>query len=257
MADFGVRVLLVSDLHYDLRKLDWVLARVADPDPAIDVAVLAGDFLDIASPVPLDAQITVVLSYLERLAGRVPTVVCSGNHDLDTRTDSGEKATQWLDEARGHGVVVDGDALDHGAWRVTACAWWEGPETLSKLEARLDLAAADRPAHWAWAFHGPPEGRLSWTGAKHYGDPELPRLLDAYNPDVVLCGHIHQAPFVAEGGWAEQRGRTWLFNAGFQLGNQPTSIEIDLDARTAAWRSGMGMREMSFDSPGSRRAVGQ
>src|SRR5215510_3992790 len=113
MTDCGVRVLLVSDLHYDLRKLDWVLARVGDPDAAIDVAVLAGDFLDISSPVPLDAQITVVLSYLERLAGRVPTVVCSGNHDLDTRTTSGEKATQWLDEARLHGVVIDGDSLDH------------------------------------------------------------------------------------------------------------------------------------------------
>ena len=101
--------------------------------------------------------------------------------------------------------------------------------------AATHLAAADRPTYWAWAFHGPPEGPLSWTGAKHYGDPELPRLLDAYNPDVVLCGHIHQAPFVAQGGWAEQRGQTWLFNAGFQLGNRPTSIELDLDARTAAW----------------------
>ncbi len=28
MTDSSVRVLLVSDLHYDLRKLDWLLARV-------------------------------------------------------------------------------------------------------------------------------------------------------------------------------------------------------------------------------------
>jgi Icc-related predicted phosphoesterase len=237
MTDSSVRVLLVSDLHYDLRKLDWVLARVADPSVAIDVAVLAGDLLDIASSVPLDTQITVVLSYLERLAARVPTVVCSGNHDLDSRTDSGEKTTRWLIEARAHGVVVDGDSIDLGGWRLTACAWWEGPETLAALEERLEEAAADRPARWAWAFHGPPEGPLSWTGARHYGDPELPRLLDTYSPDVVLCGHIHQAPFTTEGDWAEQRGRTWLFNAGYQLGQQPTFIEVDLDDRTAAWHS--------------------
>ena len=126
---------------------------------AIDVAVVAGDLLDIASSVPLDTQITVVLSYLERLAARVPTVVCSGNHDLDSRTDSGEKTTRWLTEARAHGVVVDGDSLDLGGWRLTACAWWEGPETLAALEERLDEAAADRPAHWSWAFHGPPRVR--------------------------------------------------------------------------------------------------
>ncbi len=241
-----MRVLLVSDLHYDLRKLDWVLARAADREAAIDVAVLAGDLLDIASGVPLDTQITVVLSYLERLAAEVATIVCSGNHDLDSRSDSGEKMTRWLAEARADGVVVDGDSLDVGGWRLTACAWWEGPETLAALEARLDAAALDRPANWAWAFHGPPEGPLSWTGARHYGDPELPRLLDIYAPDVVLCGHIHQAPFTNEGDWAEHRAGTWLFNAGYQLGHEPTFIELDLDARTAAWHSGVRQGAIDF-----------
>lgn len=230
-------MLLVSDLHYDLRKLDWVLTRAGDPDAAIDVAVLAGDLLDIASSVPLDTQITVVLGYLERLAAELPTVVCSGNHDLDGRAPSGEKVTRWLAEARAHGVVVDGDSLDRDGWRFTACEWWEGPETLAALESRLDAAASDRPDHWAWVFHGPPEGVLSWTGKRHYGDPELPRLLDTYAPEIVLCGHIHEAPFTPEGAWVEQRGDTWLFNAGYQRGGEPTCIELDLDTRTASWSS--------------------
>ena len=232
-----MRVLLVSDLHYDLRKLDWVVARATDPAAGIDVAVLAGDLLDIASSVPLDAQIAVVLSYLERLAAALPTVVCSGNHDLDTRRESGEKETRWLAEARAYGVVVDGESLDLGGWRLTACAWWEGPETLAALEERLDAAAKDRPDHWVWAFHGPPEGPLSWTGTRHYGDPELPRLLETHSPDLVLCGHIHQAPFTPEGSWVERRGDTWLFNPGYQGGAEPTSIVLDLDDRTAAWSS--------------------
>ena len=162
-----MRVLLVSDLHYDLRKLDWVLANAGDPVRAIDVAVLAGDLLDVASAVPLDTQITVVLSYLERLAAIVPTLVCSGNHDLDHRTESGEKATRWLAEAGDRGVHVDGQSFDLDGWRLTACAWWEGPTTLAELEERLAVAAVDRPSRWLWAFHGPPEGPLSWTGARH------------------------------------------------------------------------------------------
>lgn len=241
-----MRVLLVSDLHYDLRKLDWLVARTRDPAAELDVAVVAGDLLDISSPVPLDTQITVVLTYLERLADTLPTVVCSGNHDLDTRGPSGEKITRWLAEARHHGVVVDGDSLDRDRWRFTACEWWEGPETLAALEARLDAAAADRPDHWAWVFHGPPEGLLSWTGKRHYGDPELPRLLDVYEPDVVLCGHIHEAPFTAEGAWFERRGRTWLFNAGYQPGAEPTFIELDLDTRTASWSSMAGDDSVEF-----------
>ena len=170
-----MRVLLVSDLHYDLRKLDWVLAESG----RVDVLVVAGDLLDVASRVPLDAQITVVLEYLARFAERTTTVACSGNHDLDHRTEAGEKATAWIAEARAGGVAVDGDSATVGEWTVTACPWWEGPETLGALEATLDATGRSRTARWMWVWHGPPEGPLSWTGSRHYGDPELPRLLDA------------------------------------------------------------------------------
>jgi predicted MPP superfamily phosphohydrolase len=244
-----VRVLLVSDLHYDLRKLDWVLGRAGSAVDPVDVIVLAGDLLDVGSAVPLDAQITVVLSYLERLAARVPMLVCSGNHDLDCRTASGEKATRWLGEARGVGVHVDGDSFDLDGWRLTACAWWEGPETLADVEARLAAASVGRPRRWLWAFHGPPEGPLSWTGARHHGDPELPRLLAAHRPDLVLCGHIHQAPFVPDGAWAEHRGTTWLFNAGHQLGERPTFIELDLSEARAWWWSSLGSGEVDLADP--------
>jgi Icc-related predicted phosphoesterase len=246
-----VRLLLVSDIHFDLRKLDAVLARASDPDAGIDVVVIAGDLLDVGSALPIDAQITVVLTYLERLVAVGPTIICSGNHDLDARGDSGEKVTRWFAAARDLGVLIDGDSLDRDGWRLTSCAWWEGPVTLAEMEASLAEAAIDRPRRWLWVFHGPPEGPLSWTGTRHYGDPELPRLLDEHAPDVVLCGHIHQAPFTADGGWVEHRGRTWLFNAGHQPGGEPTSIVLDLDADHARWWSSAGGGEVDLADPAS------
>jgi len=238
-----VRTLLVSDIHYDLRKLDWVLAEAE----GTDLLVVAGDLLDVASAVPLDAQIAVALEYLARCAARTTTVVCSGNHDLDHRTEVGEKATRWLAEARAAGVAVDGDSVEVGDWLVTACAWWEGPETLARLEADLAGAARARTAaRWLWAYHGPPEGPLAWTGSRFYGDPELPRLVDTFAPDVVLGGHIHQAPFVTGGAWYEQRGTTWLFNGGYQRGPVPTHTVLDLEQRTASWWSFDLADEMSW-----------
>ncbi len=228
-----MRTLLVSDLHYDLRKFDWVLGRADE----VDLVVVAGDSLDIASAVPLDAQITVVLEYLTRLAALTTTVVCSGNHDLDHRTEAGEKATGWLAEAKDAGVVVDGDTVVVDEWLVTSCAWWEGPETLGALETSLDEAAASRTGRWMWAWHGPPDGPLAWTGSRHYGDPELPKLLDRHRPDLVLCGHVHEAPFVPDGGWAERRGDTWLFNGGRQAGEIPTHTILELEDGLARWWS--------------------
>ena len=246
-----MRALLVSDLHYDLRKLDWVLAEA----PNVDLLAVAGDVLDIASGVPLDAQIAVVLEYLARFAERTTTVACSGNHDLDSRTDGDEKATQWITEARRHGVTVDGDSVEVGGWLVSACAWWEGPETLARLDVTLEEASARRQGRpWMWVYHGPPEGPLSWTGTKHYGDPELPRLLDRHHPDLVLCGHIHQAPFVEGGAWHEQRGSTTLFNSGYQRGQLPAHVFLDLDEGAASWWSLEGTGEVSFARPGAATA---
>lgn len=242
----AMRALLVSDLHYDLRKLDWVLAEAA----GVDLLVVAGDLLDIGSSVPLDAQIVVVLEYLARFAEQTTTVTCSGNHDLDHRTVADEKATQWIHEARGSGVVVDGNSALVGDWLVTSCAWWEGPETLQLLETDLARAAEQRRGPWMWVYHGPPEGPLAWTGSTHYGDPELPRLIDQHHPDLVLCGHIHQAPFVTGGGWAERRGDTWLFNAGYQRGQIPCHVSLDLERRTAAWWSFEGSGEISLGALG-------
>lgn len=235
-----MRVLLVSDLHYELRKLDWVLEQAA----AYDVVALAGDLLNVASGVPLDAQIAVVLTYLERLASVTTVAVCSGNHDLDHRTDSGEKASAWLTEARAFGAVVDGDSARVAGWQVTSCAWWEGPVTLAGVEATLTAPPDGVP--WLWVWHGPPAGPLAWDGGKTWGDPELDRLVAAHRPSVVLCGHVHQAPFTPAGSWWEQRGDTWLFNAGRELGPVPPAVRLDLAAGTATWHSSAGRDEVDL-----------
>ncbi len=83
-----MRILLVSDLHYTLRQLDWVASVAGD----YEVVVIAGDHLDIASIVEPDAQIAVVLEYLSRMAAKTTVIASSGNHDLNARNAHGERA---------------------------------------------------------------------------------------------------------------------------------------------------------------------
>jgi hypothetical protein len=51
---------------------------------------------------------------------------------------------------------------------------------------------------------------------------------------------VHEPPFKPGGAWADRIGRTWVFNAGRQIGSVPAHIEIDLDGDTATWRSMLG-----------------
>jgi Icc-related predicted phosphoesterase len=240
-----MRLLLVSDLHYTLPQLDWVV-RVA---PSFDLVVLAGDQLDISSTVSLDVQSVVILRYLSLLqqAGRV--VVSSGNHDLTGPDAKGEQAALWLAEARAAGVPTDGESLRVGDTLFTICPWWDGPEGRAALDAQLDQAALRRPARWIWVYHWPPLGSPTcWTGKRSYGDPDLVAWIQKHRPDAVLTGHVHESPFKPTGAWADRIGATWVFNAGRQIGPVPAHIEIDLADGSAWWRSMLGVESLRLDA---------
>ena len=247
-ADGLVRILLVSDLHYTLPQLDWVVRSA----PSYDLVVMAGDQLDISSTVSLDAQSVVILRYLALLqaAGRV--VISSGNHDLTGPDAQGEQAALWLAEARASGIATDGDSLQLGDTLVTICPWWDGPAGRAALELQLAADAARRPARWIWVYHWPPLSTPTcWTGRRDYGDADLGGWIDQHRPDIVLTGHVHESPFKPAGSWAHRIDDTWVFNPGRQIGPVPTSIDIDLAIGSAWWRSLMGQESVSLEHTGA------
>jgi len=259
--DGAMRVLLVSDLHYTLRQLDWVADRASE----VDLVVIAGDLLDIASTVPLEAQVVLMVRYLRELTARVPVAVSSGNHDLTGPDAHGEQAALWMEELRALGVATDGDSLELGGAFLSICPWWDGPigraRVVDQLNADAAAVAALRlatdtapdegpPWPWLWVYHWPPDStRTCWTGRRHYGDADLLGWVEEHHPDVVLAGHVHEPPFKPDGSWADKVGRTWVFNAGRQIGPEPTHVLLDLAARTARWSSLLGDETVELDGP--------
>jgi predicted phosphodiesterase len=238
-----VRILLVSDLHYTLPQLDWVVGAAPD----FDLVVVAGDLLDISSTVPLDAQSIVILRYLSLLhdVGRV--AVGSGNHDLTGPDAQGEQAALWLGDARAAGIPTDGDSLRIDGTLVTVCPWWDGPHGRDAVARQLAADERERPARWIWVYHWPPLGSPTcWTGKRDYGDTELGGWIKEHQPDFVLTGHVHGPPFRHDGAWADRLGDTWVFNAGRQIGPVPARVELDLDAGSATWISLAGVEELSL-----------
>jgi len=238
-------MLLTSDLHYNLRHLDWLVTQ-ADQ---FDVVVVAGDHLDISSPVALESQSVVVLRYLARLAERTTVIASSGNHDLTARNSHGEKTASWLLEGRHVGALVDGDSVDIDGVRVTVCPWWDGPSTRDDVDAQLREQANDRAPFWVWVYHPPPSGSPTALGTRReYGDQELRSWISELRPDLVLTGHVHEAPFVSGGSWFEHVGDTWTFNAGrLPMGPVPNHVALDLDRRLASWFGGGESAELALD----------
>ncbi len=229
-----MKMLFVADLHYGLKQFDWLIAEAS----GFDAVVIGGDLLDLGSALDLDTQIVVIEKYLTRISRHTRLLVSSGNHDGDARNAAQESICRWLHDSKGGAVHVDGESVELGGTLVTICPWWDGPQTRAEVE-RLITRDSMRPKQkWVWIHHAPPAGSpVCWTGRTLAGDEVLAEWIRRFSPDLVLCGHIHNAPFYPDGSWIDRLGSTWVFNAGRQIGPQPSFVILDFETMSARWIS--------------------
>ncbi|MDX1950804.1 MAG: metallophosphoesterase [Verrucomicrobiota bacterium] len=245
-----MKLLFVADLHYALKQFDWLAANASN----YDVVVIGGDLLDLSSALDLDVQIVVMGKYFTRLRQLTKLVVSSGNHDGDSRNAADESVARWLLEAKAPWLFVDGDSVEIDGTLITVCPWWDGPVSRAELEGQIARDALKTKSKWIWIHHAPPDrSRVSWTGKQFGGDEFLSEWIAQYQPDLVLSGHIHNAPFYSDGSWIDRLGRTWIFNPGRQIGACPSCLSFDLERMTAAWISveGQEVRELRLPLPES------
>jgi Icc-related predicted phosphoesterase len=247
-----MRCLVVADLHYSLPQFDWLVQAAQQ----FDLVIFAGDALDLGSIVDFRAQIVVVQKYLSMLSAKTRVVVCSGNHDLDTRNPEGEKVAQWLEGLRDYNVTCDGESILLSNTLITVCPWWDGPIVKQRIADQLQVDAAKRADQWIWIHHAPPANSpTSWGGKRSFGDPDLVGWIERHQPDLVISGHVHQSPFVRDGSWFDRLGETWTFNVGHQYGRPPSHIVLDLVSKEAFWLSAAGAERLDLAAPLQRPAA--
>lgn len=244
-----MRILVVSDLHYDLKQFDWLKQR-AD---AFDLIVVAGDMLELSSMVDRRAQIVVVRAYLEQLSALTRVVVCSGNHDLIGPGADGENTAEWMTSVGRLGILSDWASRVYDRLTITSCAWWDGPLTRAELGQQLADTARGVEGDWVWIYHAPPDGSATaWGGQRFFGDDALTEWIELYRPRMVISGHVHQAPFIPQGAWVDRVGETLVFNTGRQPGPEPAHIAFDLEDGLAHWVSIEGAETLDLQDRQAR-----
>lgn len=225
-----MKLLFVADMHYALKQFDWLVTQAGK----FEAIVIGGDLLDLGSSLDVDVQSVVIAKYLVRLSQQTRVLVCSGNHDGDAHSAANESICRWLQEAKASRVFVDGDSVELDGTLLTLCPWWDGPVSQAEVAALIARDAARPKRRWIWVHHAPPDASpVSWSGKRFIGDAFLGESIRKYQPDLVLSGHIHNAPYYPEGSWIDRIGRTWVFNPGRQIGSEPAYLVIDLERMTA------------------------
>jgi Icc-related predicted phosphoesterase len=240
-----MKCLIASDLHYNLKKYDFILAAAE----YVNLLILPGDFLEVSLYLDRPSQALVVDKYFQRISRKTRLMVCSGNHDLDSRDTHGELVCRWLNRARAYGIHTDGESVEVGGALYSMCLWWDGENGKRTIAKQLERDADRHAARWIWLHHAPPAGSpVSWNGKRSYGDTALRDWIETHQPDFVYSGHVHQAPFVSGGSWVDRIGRTWVFNAGHQLGPVPSYILLDSNTGSAWWKGQTGLWNIALDA---------
>lgn len=209
-----MRILACADLHASEAKLRWVSQQ-----NAYDLVAISGDLLDLNPYRMTPGQIEMVSSFIAAL--KLPTVICSGNHDSFSDDDDRLAGAAWLLDLRRPNLWLDGDCFRLGGYTFRALGWM----------SPLPEATADE----IWVTHCPPDMTATSIvrGGTDWGDFEYGELCrNKLGPRISLSGHCHDRQH-----WNAKIGRTWSFNPGFTANSIPAHVVIDLSRNTAAFHS--------------------
>lgn len=177
-----MKILAFSDLHCDLDRA----ARLTEMSAEADLVVGAGDFASMHEKL---APTIKALSGIEAPALLVP----GNNETLEALRDD---ATAWPSARVLHGEAAEIEGIRFfglGAGIPTTPWDWsfdlsedEAAERLEKLEEGIDVLILHSPPDHACDSSGKPD-------APHFGSRAARGAIEAKQPKLVFCGHIHEA----------------------------------------------------------------
>jgi Icc-related predicted phosphoesterase len=197
-----MKLLAFSDLHTDLAGAE----RLVEASRDADVVIAAGDFASVHRGLE---------PTIEALSGiEVPTVLVPGNNETDSALRDACAGWDAATVLHGEATEIDGVTF-FGLGAGVPITPWDWSFDLSEKQAAEMLGGLPEGA--AFVVHSPPLGYVDASRGRHLGSQAVLDAIEARQPSVALCGHIHES-------WGEEAriGATRVLN----LGPAGTLVEI-------------------------------
>jgi hypothetical protein len=218
------KILAFSDMHGNLRSVD-IAKTILDKDD-YDLVIYLGDYSENVGNDKMNLEDAEYL--VKRLRETVDIKALFGNCDT-------KNVKEFLEE---QGISLHNKLEFFGK---TAIIGWGGssptpfhtPSEFSEIEIEegitklLDEAAEKGAERLILFTHEPPEGtKADEIESGHVGSKSLRFILEKYQPNLNVCGHIHEAKSV------DHVGDSKIVNIGPAMKGHFLSITIDGDIKT-------------------------
>jgi hypothetical protein len=206
-----MRIIAFTDVHGSYDRLEAILRK----ESTFDVVVIGGDLTTHGTTDEAGAVIERVQKF-----GK-PVFAVAGNMDLPS-FDSAYEALGVNINAKG--VVID----DTGFFGVAASPFtpmntpYEISETEIARRASMGWKDVESARRKIFVPHAPPRGTKldRIVIGKHVGSVAAREFVELHQPDVLICGHIHEARGV------DTLGKTQMVNCGAASSGYYAVIEI-------------------------------
>ncbi len=211
-----MRILALSDIHGNFKAVKKILER----ESACDVILLCGDLTTLGTAKE-------VVDALQQIRSRaVPLLAVAGNMDspdIDAALVAGDCSINGTGKKIG----------DVGFFGVSAAPLsplhtpYEIPEDEILLKAKRGWNEIKDVRRKVFVPHAPPRKTTldrTFLGS-HVGSTSIRAFIEQYEPDVVVCGHIHEARGI------DTLGRVRMMNCGQAAKGYYGIIEIGADIR--------------------------
>lgn len=215
----SLKILALADIHDRPEKLGCLPVRDAHE---ADLVVVCGDLHDGISP-------EVNRSTVEALAGLgLPVLIVPGNTDPRPLAEQLWNSAGFINLDRraqviqGCGFIGFGGMVPHNPKRVRDLnRYYHSDEEVYQELARCH-EEIEECSRRIVVTHQPPRGPLGRIyNGEITGCTSLVRFVEDYQPDLLICGHIHEAQGVV------RRGETRMVNVGDFVTGHSAMVEAN------------------------------
>lgn len=210
-----MKIMAISDLH---GKINKSLEKYLEQNK-IDLLIISGDISNFGPTQLIQDNLNKISTY------NTPIIAIPGNCDPQDTTDAinnSQAQNAHKENIKIENIIITGFGGSNPTPFDTPTEYTD-EELYTQLDTLIKQTQVEKENIHILLTHAPPLNTKAdeIPDGAHVGSEAVRKIIEKYQPDINLCGHIHEAKSI------DKIGKTTILNPGEMANSHASIIEID------------------------------